>query len=328
MYDHFKTSALGGHIYDFKDLCLLELKGDNLQGLVNDFETTIEGMDDVPKDNVLEWFLFIQLEHSEQFAPTMALHKLQMTQQGKQRDYEGLMKMVKVYLEEQRREKIRKDKDGKLGKKFGGAAPKAGPKAIKGDCKYFLKHGKCNRAGDCPFEHDCDKANERRGRPREKAAGGKGTEREKTPRKQSGADSGSKPRKPQSEMRNKSPSGKPDRKPCTNHLKGTCKLGDKCDYWHTPPCIHYKRGTCDAGKHCIYLHNAEKKGKGKGKGKDGRSSSKGSKGSNGSKGKGKGKYGNKKGGAAEEWTEDQPALTKNQKKKAAKAAKAAAALDP
>ncbi len=249
-----------------------------------------------------------------------------MTQQGKTRDYEGLMKMVKAYLEEQRREKIRKDKDGKLGKKFGGAAPKAAPKAIKGDCKYFLKHGKCNRAGDCPFEHDCEKANERKGRPRERAAGGKGTEREKTPIRQSGGDSGSKPRTPQSTMRNKSPSGKPDRKPCTNHLKGICKLGDKCDYWHTSPCVHYKRGTCEAGKNCIFLHNAEKRSdsrssaKSKGKGKDGRSSSKGS-----DKGKGKGKKGKngKKGGAAEEWVED-PAPTKKQKKKAAKAAAAAA----
>jgi hypothetical protein len=113
MYQHFKASALGGHIYDFKDLCLLELKGDNIQGLVNDFEATIEGMADVPNNTVLEWFLFIQLEASVQFEPTMALHKLQMTQQGKKRDYDELMSMVKNYLEEQRREKIRKDKDGK-----------------------------------------------------------------------------------------------------------------------------------------------------------------------------------------------------------------------
>jgi hypothetical protein len=326
MYQHFKASALGGHIYDFKDLCLLELKGDNIQGLVNDFEATIEGMDDVPENTVLEWFLFIQLEQSVQFEPTMALHKLQMTQQGKKRDYDGLMKMVKAYLEEQRREKIRKDKDGKLGKKFGGAAPKAAPKAAKGDCKYFLKHGKCTK-DFCPFEHDSEKANERKGRPRERAAGGKGQEREKTPRRQ--GDSGSKPRTPQATMRNKSPSGKPDRKPCTNHIKGTCKLGDKCDYWHTSPCMHYKRGTCEAGKNCIFLHNAEKRSdsrnsaKSKGKGKDGRSSSKGS------NGKGQGKKGKngKKGGAAEEWVEDKPAPTKNQRKKAAKAAAAAAQED-
>ena len=107
-------------------------------------------------------------------------------------------------------------------------------------------------------------------------------------------------------------------------------MGDKCDYWHTSPCIHYKRGTCEAGKHCIFPHTIDKRSasqnsrdKGKGKGKDGRSSSKGSNG----KGRGKGKENRKKGGAAEEWTEDQPAPTKNQKKKAAKAAKAAAALD-
>ncbi len=69
MYQHFKTSALGGHIYDFKDLCLLELKGDNIQGLVNDFEATIEGMDDVPKDNVLEWFLFISSSTANNLRP-------------------------------------------------------------------------------------------------------------------------------------------------------------------------------------------------------------------------------------------------------------------
>ena len=52
-----------------------------------------------------------------------------------------------------------------------------------------------------------------------------------------------------------SPSGKKDVNTCFNDIKGICKNGDKCNYYHVPICKFFKKGKeSKAGKECRFLH--------------------------------------------------------------------------
>ena len=54
-------------------------------------------------------------------------------------------------------------------------------------------------------------------------------------------------------LRSRSPSGKTNRQPCNNFLKGTC-TELPCDYWHPPECQIYKSESgCKLGTECSFL---------------------------------------------------------------------------
>ena len=52
----------------------------------------------------------------------------------------------------------------------------------------------------------------------------------------------------------RSPSGKTNRQPCKNFLKGICTKS-LCDYWHPPECRFYKSESgCKFGTECSFPH--------------------------------------------------------------------------
>ena len=54
--------------------------------------------------------------------------------------------------------------------------------------------------------------------------------------------------------RGRSPSGKIDRWPCKDYLKGTCTT-PFCERWHLPECLFYKsENGCRFGEKCSYAH--------------------------------------------------------------------------
>ena len=61
-------------------------------------------------------------------------------------------------------------------------------------------------------------------------------------------------RREERSLRGRSPSGKTNRQPCKNLLKGTCtKL--PCDYWHPPGCQFYQfESGCNFGTDCSFPH--------------------------------------------------------------------------
>ena len=61
-------------------------------------------------------------------------------------------------------------------------------------------------------------------------------------------------RREERSLRGRSPSGKTNRQPCKNLLKGTCtKL--PCDYWHPPGCQFYQSESgCNFGTDCSFPH--------------------------------------------------------------------------
>ena len=55
--------------------------------------------------------------------------------------------------------------------------------------------------------------------------------------------------------RGTSPSGKTKQECCREwKASGTCKRGDKCNYWHAPPCKFHAKGECKAGNACSWPH--------------------------------------------------------------------------
>ena len=56
------------------------------------------------------------------------------------------------------------------------------------------------------------------------------------------------------DLRGSSPSGKFDRQPCRNFLKGICSKS-QCDSWHPPECQFYKSESgCKFGNKCSFAH--------------------------------------------------------------------------
>ena len=61
-------------------------------------------------------------------------------------------------------------------------------------------------------------------------------------------------RREKKNLRGRSPSGKFDRQPCKNFLKGIC-TESPCDNWHPPECHFYKSESgCNFGDKCSFAH--------------------------------------------------------------------------
>ena len=94
----------------------------------------------------------------------------------------------------------------------------------QGECYQWKAKGRCSRGDKCSFRHDEDEHT----KPIVKTAP---PSEPPTPRGRSAS------RK--RNLRGRSPSGKTNRQPCRDFLKGTCtKL--PCDDWHPPECQFYK----------------------------------------------------------------------------------------
>ena len=56
----------------------------------------------------------------------------------------------------------------------------------------------------------------------------------------------------------KSPSGKANRRPCTNVKKGSCQERNPCDYWHAPECTKFRApGKCRFGDKWAHKHTSK-----------------------------------------------------------------------
>ena len=70
-------------------------------------------------------------------------------------------------------------------------------------------------------------------------------------------------------MKGKSPSGKENRDPCMDYVKGSCKRGRTCDFWHPDICkLFSDRQACKHGLECEFLHPKSARSSSKGSGKE------------------------------------------------------------
>ena len=80
LYQHFKISDHDSTMLDWDAIISVELKGDNLQQFLNDWEATLLDIAKVPDDEMLESLFRKQLNKSEQLKTTMQLYWQDYTQ--------------------------------------------------------------------------------------------------------------------------------------------------------------------------------------------------------------------------------------------------------
>ena len=77
--DRFKTSPTEKAFLHFEDLMACTLKGDNLFGFQVDWDSCVQGLPTVPKDDIMETLCSAQLKKSTQFSSCMHSYDLKMS---------------------------------------------------------------------------------------------------------------------------------------------------------------------------------------------------------------------------------------------------------
>ena len=143
-----------------------------------------------------------------------------------------------------------------------------GPRGNKGKGKG-KRDGKQNRGN--PNKPNNDRNRDHKSRDRNNSRGSQGSRNSQGSRHSSRGSQGSKGKGKSKGTRNnndrgrntgkspsrprsgKSPSGKSDRPPCRDYMKGNCTKTN-CDYWHPPDCKFYAKGDCKLGGKCSLRH--------------------------------------------------------------------------
>ena len=268
IFQHYKLSETEGAILEFEDLQKVELKGENLRALVNDWDLVLCSLKEVPSKSILESMFRTQLNKAESMKTVLALYDQDITQKGASKDYDRLLSMTRTHVAQKRRDKVANDLRSR-GKGTPGTRAQSNNKRTKpqqGDCRQWLKFGECSRGDECSWAHDEDKRPEK---PSGKTAGrkssGKGSKsRSSSPK--GGREGRNRSTTPSSKVRGTSPSGKEGRPTCTFYLRGECNRGKNCEYFHPQPCTHFNAGSCKLGEECEFAHfTAEPKEKAKAK---------------------------------------------------------------
>jgi len=162
--NHFKVCETQGTIIELKDLLALSLKGDNVRQFVNAWNATMNLLQNIPSDDVLECLFRAQLEKSVQLKEMLNLIDQDIVHRGAKKSYQTLMHAVQAHLNHRHMMKMRDDLDNVNTGAAGGKARGRGKgsrsqsaKPTKGDCTQFLNGGRCSKGSNCEFKHDFGK---------------------------------------------------------------------------------------------------------------------------------------------------------------------------
>ena len=137
---------------EFNDLLVLELKGDNLRAFDTAWDDTLLGMKSIPDEEYLENLYRRQVKKSKQFELLYNQLEADHMLRGRPKSYQDLKSMVRMHLDKETRDK---HLDAKRKAHTKGLAAMGNRKS--GDCRQWLKSGKCSRGDDCPWNHPADK---------------------------------------------------------------------------------------------------------------------------------------------------------------------------
>ena len=159
--NHFRICETQGVIIELKDVFVLTFKGGTVRQVVNEWNATMNLLQNVPSDEVLECVFRAQLEKSVQLKEMLALIDQDMVRRGQKKSYQTLMHAVQAHLEHRHMTKMRDDLDnthtGAVGGKArgkGGGKRSQSAQPTKGDCNQFLNGGRCPKGSNCEFQHD------------------------------------------------------------------------------------------------------------------------------------------------------------------------------
>ena len=178
-----------------------------------------------------------------------------ITQGAYTESYDRLYHMLKHFLDDKLRRRHQKEMEQRQRNSIQQSAMSASSRESSVDsrsgkkkCRFFLK-GTCQKGEDCPFYHDYDKLNAAH------PAAGDSTLTQKGKNNKGGKNQDKpQPKAKGKPKRGKSPSGKEDQPVCNFYLRGKCRNGQQCDFFHPRPCKFHQQGTCTAGKDCNFYH--------------------------------------------------------------------------
>ena len=178
VFHNFRTTDIDGAMLEWDEIINIELHGDNLSQFLTDWDATCLNINQLPDENFLETMFRKQIEKSTQLRGQMALYWQEVTQKGVKKSYEGLRRIVDLYLEElhlKRNQAALATKSnawkGAPGAKGAGKGKGKGKGKAKGGnktgtCRQWGKEGKCSRGKDCPWlwSHTPENAGSGRGK--------------------------------------------------------------------------------------------------------------------------------------------------------------------
>ena len=180
----------------------------------------------IPPDDILESLYKLRIRESDQLKTVSGFYDMEIHQKISEPDYQMLKTMVKRSIDQKLRFRNSDARNDRI-ETSAVVTNRRGQRGVdrgQGERYQWKAKGQCSRGDKCSFWHD---GNER-AKPTVKTAP---SSKPPTPRRRSAS------RK--RNFRGRSPSGKTNRQPCKDFLKGTCTRLP-CDDWHSPECQFYK----------------------------------------------------------------------------------------
>ena len=159
IFSRYKIRECEGGMLNFQDIMNIRLKGGNLRGFLNDWDSTFERVDVLPSEDQKEILFRRQLVKHDSLKSMMELYEQDITHRGATRSYEVLRTMVNRFLTQQRdmrnEEQYRKGTTEKAHTSTTRKKPDPN-KRRTGECMTYWKTGKCKLRdeGKCQWLHD------------------------------------------------------------------------------------------------------------------------------------------------------------------------------
>ena len=96
--DYFRISAEQGAVLDVSDLVSVTLGNNDVKRFLQDWESVLLSIDSVPSNSILESLFYRQLGKADSLKSLLELYRQGVTQDGKPKDYERLLNMIKCHL--------------------------------------------------------------------------------------------------------------------------------------------------------------------------------------------------------------------------------------
>lgn len=115
---------------------------------MNDWESTILNIAELPDEIFIETIFRKQLDRSDQLKNAMSLYWLDITQKGESKSYEKLKSIVRLHLDKRKLERNKHALDRNHSKQHLTPAGSSGGGSLgprKGDCRQWAKEGTFSR---------------------------------------------------------------------------------------------------------------------------------------------------------------------------------------
>ena len=188
----------------------------------------------IPSDDVPESLYTLRIRESDQLKTVLELYDMEIHQKISMPNYQKLKTMLKRSIDQKLRSRNFDARNERIetGAVVTSRRGLCGIEKGQGGCYQWQAKGQCSRGNQCSFRHD---GNERAKSTPKTAPSGRSASRKRS-------------------LRGRSPSGKTNRLPGKNFLKGTC-TELLCDYWHFPEDqFHKSESGCKFDTECSFLH--------------------------------------------------------------------------